>query len=109
MDTPYILGRQYHVDINDIRKLIYASGNEHLIVNITEGLHSYTSIDVAMRLNSTDNLCFSAIIPAGATVVEGDKGNIVSTDLIVQPYYYVPVKIKGRILFYRKKKWNVKY
>ena len=100
-DFYYALDHRYHTNICDMRDLI---------VNVSMGLHSYTSIKEAMAFVSMwpyhDLICFAATIPAKATVIEGDKKEIVSTDLIVHPYYYTPVKIGNRVLFYRKKKWN---
>lgn len=109
-DFYYALDHRYHTNICDMRDSIDITGIDNFIVNVSMGLHSYTSIKEAMAFVSMrsyhDLICFAATIPAKATVIEGDKKEIVSTDLIVHPYYYVPVKIGNRVLFYRKKKWN---
>ena len=109
-DFYYALDHRYHTNICDMRDSSDITGIDNLIVNVSMGLHGYTSIKEAMAFVSMwpyyDLICFAATIPAKAMVIEGDKKEIVSTDLIVHPYYYVPVKIGNKVLFYRKKKWN---
>lgn len=110
IEYPYALDHQYHVNISDIRDSIDITGVDHVIMHISTGLYSYTSIKEAMKFISIwpglALFCFSATIPTKARIIEGDEKEIVSTDLIVHSYYYVPVKIGNRVLFYRKKKWN---
>lgn len=110
IEYPYALDHQYHVNTCDIRDAIDITGLHHVVVNISMGLHSYTSIKEAMGFVSMHSehelICFSATIPSETLVIEGKEKEIVSTDLIVHSYYYVPFKIGNRVLFYRKKKWN---
>lgn len=72
-----------------------------------EGFHSWRSLKSALFSLNTDRIIFEAEIPAGAEVAFGRDGDIVSTELIVKPYCYIPVKVFG-MTFFRRIKYHQK-
>lgn len=50
-------------------------------------------------------LIFEAEIPQGSLVIEGDDDDIVSSEIIINPYFYKPIKFLGHI-YYRKIKYS---
>ena len=107
----YKLEEQHYVDYANIAnqaKVAYSLRD--FKVEIHYGLHCFTSLREAMDHLSTvtSYRVFKAVIPKGAVVIKGDEKQLVTTDLIILPYYYTPIKIFGVTLFYKKIKYKQK-
>lgn len=80
----YKIGKKYEVNEH------YFNEKEHDIVEIYNGLHSYSSIkharNMSFPLTSYEKL-FVAIIPKGSKYLYGNNGDIVSNKLIVKRLY----------------------
>lgn len=102
----YNFNTSYAVSVVEILDHILFTGSSYLRVNT--GIHSYTSLRQAYRDNAIKygGKVFLAKIPQGAYTIKGINNEIVSTSIICMPYYYVPVRIFGRILFFIKKKYH---
>ena len=74
-----------------------------LVVN--KGIHSWTSLRKAFMRSDDSWLIFEAEIPIGSIVIMGDDEDIVSSEIIIKPYFYKPIKFLGHI-YYRKIKYS---
>lgn len=106
-NAPYIIGRHYREDINDI--LDHAIFNKYpdMRLMVNKGIHAWTSLRKAFRQSYSSWLIFEAEIPQGSLVIMGDDDDIVSSEIIVKPYVYKPIKCLG-FTFYRKIKYSEK-
>lgn len=104
-NAPYIIGGYYREDITDIldRAIFTKYPDMHLIVN--KGIHSWTSLRKAFMRSDDSWLIFEAEIPQGSLVIEGDDDDIVSSEIIINPYFYKPIKFLGHI-YYKKIKYS---
>lgn len=98
----------YVVPRTDIIVGIIVNRGPHIHIHVHDGIHSYTSL---RRAHKDDAIyygarVFLAKIPKRADTIEGTDNDIVSTEIIVRPYYYVPVRIFGKVLFFIRKKYH---
>lgn len=107
----YILGKHNFEDIAHICKWadinFDSSDPDFVYVDINTGLHSWTSLRAAFRDLCLVGHVFEAEIPKGAYIFRGINNDIVSSEIIVKPYVYKPIKCLG-FTFYRKVKYSEK-
>lgn len=101
----YHFGTLYTESVSDIREGILMGS---ATIKICTGFHSYTSLKPVRELlgKSSEYKVFLAKIPKGAATIKGINDEIVSSQIIITHYYYVPVKMLGKTLFYIKKKYR---
>lgn len=104
-NSPYIINTHYVEDIIDIFNNSHFSKYDNMRLMVNNGLHSWTSLKKAFMRSEDPWLIFEAEIPRGAVVIKGIDDDIVSSEIIINPYFYKPIKFLGKI-FYRKVKYS---
>lgn len=109
----YCLDNTHMIDIEDMKNSLRKQSLMSIYacyIEVSEGLHSCRSLKEALKLagniNSGNPAVFAAEIPGYASVAFGINGDIVSDYLRVFSYYYKPVRIFGKPVFYRKVKYH---
>lgn len=78
---------------------------DFVYADINTGFHSWISLRAAFSDLCLIGDVFEAEIPKGAYVFRGINNDIVSSEIIVKPYVYKPIKCLG-LTFYRKIKYS---
>ena len=104
-NKPYIINTHYVENIIDIYNNAHFSMYDDMWLMVNKGIHSWTSLNKAFMRSDDQWLIFEAEIPRGAVVIRGNDNNIVSSEIIVNPYIYKPIRVLGKI-FYRKVKYS---
>ena len=103
----YNIGTQYRESIPDIYHnatfSLFLDDKMRLVVN--KGIHSWTSLRTVVKFFQDQLIIFDAEIPQGSLVIRGNNDDIVSSEIIIKPYVYKPIKFLGHIV-YRKIKYT---
>lgn len=97
----YLLNHEFKIENFDIYNNANLRIFSDLYVTITYGIHSWTSLNAAFNKSPVECFIFEAEIPAGSKIIYGDNNDVVSSRLIIKPYFYKPIKFLDYI-FYRK-------
>lgn len=105
----YIPEHEYCVPLPEIANGMEIQGVESsLEISVSEGLHCYSSLKQALYNVAQKEAVFIAEVPAGSSIIYGERHEAVTNRLVVLPYYYKPVRILGETIFYRKFKYKPK-
>lgn len=103
----YNIGTKYTESIRDIydnaNVWLYLDNNMRLVVK--NGIHSWASLRTAVKFFQDQLIIFDAEIPKGSLVIRGNNDDIVSSEIIINPYFYKPIKFLGHI-YYKKIKYS---
>lgn len=101
----YEIGKKYHISPEDICNDIRLYTNKIKYARFSTGIHCFKTKKESLHYFDPFTygiFIFEAIIPKGAYIVEQDNC-IVTTDIMIKPYHYVPYNIFGKTFFIRKR------